>query len=130
MSERVMNPAVASSPVNDTAAIAAARAPSASWRHPCGIPPTTSAGPTGDPTRGVSTATGTTFAGPLGGELQARNPIDPAATKAIAATAYIIEDRMAHVALNTVMAIECASPAIIAAPIPPSTHFFPADDAE
>jgi hypothetical protein len=32
-------------------------------------------------------------------ELHARNPIDPAATTAIAATVHIVEDRMAQVAL-------------------------------
>ena len=99
MSERVMNPAVAISPVNDTAASAAARAPSASWRQPCGTPSTTSAGPTGDTTGGASTATGTAASGSAADELHARNPIDPAATTAIAATVNIVEDRTAHVAL-------------------------------
>ena len=75
--------------------------------------------------------TGTTAASlPVAEELQARSPIDPAATTTIAATVYIVEGRMAQVALKTVMAIECASPAIMAAPIPPRIHFFPAEDAE
>ena len=58
----------------------------------------------------------------------------PAASSAIESgteTRRSVEiQRMAQVALKTVSATEWAKPANIAAPIPPRTHFFPADDAE
>lgn len=122
-----MKPAVAISPVTDTAFTAAARAPWSSCRQPCPIPSTTTAGPTGS-----DVATEDTVVVEVG-EVD-RGDEEHAVTRNVSAAVAAIQRGgdcpIAQVALNTVRAIECESPANIAAPIPPSTHFLPAADAE